>query len=488
MCTDTSHGGSEGVSALEIETQRTTTPSAGKRSSLVKMLIPTSPHVEHRHAPLYQDDDLDDEAREISDNFEIDGESDDEEEDVDAHGVAQGTATPAQVAVNIFISFVGAGLLGLPYAFSRSGWLLGTVSLALVSAGNLYCMLLLVKIRKRLEADGITGIKGYGCVGREVIGPKGELLVNICLVVSQAGFATAYLIFIAANIQSVTSGQAGRAMIIYLCVPILSLLVQFRDMKKLSPFSLIADVANITGLSAVLFQDFEFYTHDDNIRAVDFSGLVYITSICIYSLEGVGLVLPLESSCKDRGGFPKLLTKVIFGIFILMAFFGTCGYVSFGNDTVSPISLNLKGESAAFVQMALCLALYFTYPMMMFPVSDVLEDLLFRNTMKPPTTYWPSRSFRCFIVLTTATIAYTLPNFGKFLELVGASICTLLGFILPCFFHLKVFGRSELSIWQWMLDVVIIGIGIFFGVVGTFEAVMKLMEDDAVVGDDTSEL
>jgi hypothetical protein len=235
------HGDSEGVSALEIETQRTTTPSAEKRSSLVKMLIPTSPHVEHRHAPLYQDDDLDDEAREISDNFEIDGESDDEEEDVDAHGVAQGTATPAQVAVNIFISFVGAGLLGLPYAFSRSGWLLGTVSLALVSAGNLYCMLLLVKIRKRLEADGITGIKGYGCVGREVIGPKGELLVNICLVVSQAGFATAYLIFIAANIQSVTSGQAGRAMIIYLCVPILSLLVQFRDMKKLSPFSLIAD-------------------------------------------------------------------------------------------------------------------------------------------------------------------------------------------------------------------------------------------------------
>ncbi|KAL3795498.1 hypothetical protein ACHAWO_003298 [Cyclotella atomus] len=481
-------GESEGVSALEIETQRTTTPSAEKRSSLVKMLIPTSPHVEHRHAPLYQDDDLDDEAREISDNFEIDGESDDEEEDVDAHGVAQGTATPAQVAVNIFISFVGAGLLGLPYAFSRSGWLLGTVSLALVSAGNLYCMLLLVKIRKRLEADGITGIKGYGCVGREVIGPKGELLVNICLVVSQAGFATAYLIFIAANIQSVTSGQAGRAMIIYLCVPILSLLVQFRDMKKLSPFSLIADVANITGLSAVLFQDFEFYTHDDNIRAVDFSGLVYITSICIYSLEGVGLVLPLESSCKDRGGFPKLLTKVIFGIFILMAFFGTCGYVSFGNDTVSPISLNLKGESAAFVQMALCLALYFTYPMMMFPVSDVLEDLLFRDTMKPATTYWPSRSFRCFLVLTTATIAYTLPNFGKFLELVGASICTLLGFILPCFFHLKVFGRSELSIWQWMLDVVIIGIGIFFGVVGTFEAVMKLMEDDAVVGDDASEL
>lgn len=197
--------------------------------------------MEHRHVPLEQDDDLNDEAHELSDNFDFEGDELDEDDETDAHGMATGTATPAQVAVNIFISFVGAGLLGLPYAFSRSGWLLGTVSLALVSGGNLYCMLLLVKIRKRLEANGITGIKGYGCVGREVVGPKGEMLVNICLVVSQAGFATAYLIFIAANIQSVTSGQAGRALIIYSCVPILSLIVQFRDMKKLSPFSLIAD-------------------------------------------------------------------------------------------------------------------------------------------------------------------------------------------------------------------------------------------------------
>ena len=209
--------------------------------------------MEHRHIPLDQDDDNDDDnlhrdLRELSDHFELEDDNDDDDElchnnepQSDSHGMAVGTATPAQVAVNIFISFVGAGLLGLPYAFSRSGWFLGILALALVSAGNLYCMLLLVKIRKRLESMGVHNIKGYGCVGREVIGSKGELLVNICLVASQAGFATAYLIFIAANVQSVTSGGVGRAVIIYGCVPVLSLIVQFRDMKKLSPFSLIAD-------------------------------------------------------------------------------------------------------------------------------------------------------------------------------------------------------------------------------------------------------
>ena len=301
------------------------------------------------------DDNILDDDQKISDHFEMeDGDFNDEYSDdgsddstggAGAHGMAHGTATPAQVAVNIFISFVGAGLLGLPYAFSRSGWCLGVICLAAVSTGNIYAMLLLVKCRKRLESNGYVGIKGYGDLGREVMGHRGEVLVNVCLVVSQAGFATAYLIFIAANFASITNGKAGRALIIYACVPILSLLVQFRDMKKLSPFSLVADVANLMGLSCVIFQDFEYNTHSDNIKALDFAGVIYVTSVCIYSLEGVGLILPLESSCANREGFPKLLKQVVFGITVIMAIFGVCGYVAFGDATLSPISLNLKGES-----------------------------------------------------------------------------------------------------------------------------------------------
>lgn len=434
------------------------------------------------------DDNILDDDQKISDHFEMengdfndeysDDGSDDSTGGAGAHGMAHGTATPAQVAVNIFISFVGAGLLGLPYAFSRSGWCLGVICLAAVSTGNIYAMLLLVKCRKRLESNGYVGIKGYGDLGREVMGHRGEVLVNVCLVVSQAGFATAYLIFIAANFTSITNGKAGRALIIYACVPILSLLVQFRDMKKLSPFSLVADVANLMGLSCVIFQDFEYNTHSDNIKALDFAGVIYVTSVCIYSLEGVGLILPLESSCANREGFPKLLKQVVFGITVIMAIFGVCGYVAFGEATLSPISLNLKGESAAFVQMALCLAIYLTYPIMMFPVSDVLENLFLSDSNKPPRSYCPSRTFRICIVLTTATIAYTIPNFGKFLELVGASICTLLGFILPCIFHIKVFGRTELKTWEFLLDIALIVLGTFFGIVGTFDAILKLMEKE----------
>ncbi|KAL3762598.1 hypothetical protein ACHAWU_005801 [Discostella pseudostelligera] len=393
--------------------------------------------------------------------------------------VHHGTATPTQMVVNIFISFVGAGLLGLPYAFSRSGWLLGTFCLATVSIGNVYSMLLLVKCRKRLESYGCRRrIKGYGDLGREILGPKGEMLVNVCLVVSQAGFAIAYLIFIAANVQKITSGSTGRATVVFGCVPLLSILIQFRDMKTLSPFSTVADIANLLGLTSVFIQDFKYNTHSDNVKGVDFAGLVYVTSVCMYSLEGAGLILPLENSCANREDFPRILKQTLLGITLLMTFFGTCGYVAFADETASPISLNLKGETATFVQMALCLALYFTYPIMMFPVSDVLENLFLSDLHKPPRTYGPSRLLRICIVLLTATIAYTTPNFGHFLELVGASICTLLGFILPCIFHMQVFGRAESTKWERILHVCIIVIGIYFGVVGTVDAIGKLSNNE----------
>ena len=382
---------------------------------------------------------------------------------------AKGTATNRQVAVNIFISFVGAGLLGMPYAFSRAGWLLGSIALTVVSTCNVYAMLLLVKIRRKLESSGKhPEIAGYGDIGRIVAGPCGEALVNICLVISQLGFATAYIIFIAANLNA--RFDLPRSVVCAMCVPILSCLVQVRDMKVLSPFSLVADLANLAGLSAVLFEDFEIYSHGEDLKASDLSGLIYMVSIAIYSLEGVALVLPLETSAADRAGFPSLLKWVIFGISSLMMMFGIAGYAAFGTGTLAPVTLNLEGTwVATFVKLALCLALYLTYPVMMFPVNGVVEE-----NILPEWLPKPNHLFRAAVVFLTALVAYSIPDFSKFLGLVGSSICMLLGFILPCFFHMAVYGWGGLKVWERILDLSLIIVGTVFGVMGTYNSFKSL--------------
>lgn len=104
------------------------------------------------------------------------------------------------------------------------------------------------------------------------MGTHGEHLVNLCLGISQAGFATAYIIFISANLYSIA--RIPRAATFVACVPGLALLVQFRDMKYLSPFSILANTANFAALSAVLYQDYESFQrydpllHSEPIHAV----------------------------------------------------------------------------------------------------------------------------------------------------------------------------------------------------------------------------
>ena len=175
----------------------------------------------------------------------------------DGHGAAPpGSASTPQVIINIVISFVGAGLLGIPNAFSKAGWLLGSVTLLTVSALNVYAMLCLPVVQTTLQKQHPhETIQSYGDLGRVILGDRGEKTIFVCLGISQAGFATAYLIFIAANLNSIYN--VSRGVVCLACIPGLAALVQFRDLKSLSPFSLLANTANFCALSAVLFQDYE---------------------------------------------------------------------------------------------------------------------------------------------------------------------------------------------------------------------------------------
>jgi proton-coupled amino acid transporter len=159
-------------------------------------------------------------------------------------------------------------------------------------------------------------------------------------------------------------------------IPFLSYLVNLRSMSRLAPFSLFADFANILGLFIVFVQDVTYLPlNHEHITAFNFSYLLYVTSVTVYCFEGVGLILPLESSSTDRKGFPRLLTIVLASITCLMVCFGTLGYMGFGHGTLSPITLNLSGPTATLVKLSLCTGLYLTYPVMMFPVNTVLEEV-----------------------------------------------------------------------------------------------------------------
>jgi proton-coupled amino acid transporter len=299
-----------------------------------------------------------------------------------------------------------------------------------------------------------------------ILGKRGEQLIFVCLGVSQAGFATAYIIFIAANLRSIYGWS--RMAICASCVPGLVGLVQFRELGSLSPFSLLANTANFCALSAVLFQDYQHYTpHNDAIHKATPSGILHVIAITIYSMEGVGLILSLKSSCKRPQDFSFLLISTLTVISLFMVVFGSAGYWAFGDSTQAPITLNMANTlSSTFVKCALCLGLYLTFPIMMFPIWNIVET--------PSTSNSRRIVLRSSLVLVSAMIAYLVPNFGKFLALVGSSICTLLGFVFPSYFHLYTVG-NDLPWHQKVLDVFLLVGGFSFGCLETYRSVVDLL-------------
>ena len=425
-----------------------------------------------------------------------------------------GTATTPQVIINIIISFVGAGLLGVPNAFSKSGWLLGSIALLTVSALNVYAMLCLPQVQQELQSRQQRqlrqqqqqhpvhqqSIESYGDLGRIILGPKGEKLIFVCLGISQAGFATAYIIFIAANLNSIFGDVLSRFTICLACIPGLMGLVQFQELKSLSPFSMVANLANFCALSAVLLQDYEHYTpHNDTIQQWNTQGLLYVIAVTIYSMEGVGLVLSLKSSCKPGNvhtKFSSTLITTLTCISIFMIIFGSAGYWAFGTVTLAPITLNLANHwSATFVKGMLCLGLYLTYPIMMFPIWNILESessnnedgdnnnndsSTINNTRRQRNRKRKRFLVRTSVVCVSVLIAYMVPNFGHFLSFVGSSICTALAFVFPSYFHLYVFwydssSSTSMPLHQKIIDIFLLFGGFLFGCMGTYQSIVSMM-------------
>ncbi|CAI5742552.1 unnamed protein product [Hyaloperonospora brassicae] len=350
--------------------------------------------------------------------------------------------------VNTCIAFLGSGVLGLPYAFRRTGIVMGLVTLIGVSAVSTYAMMLVVQCKYKLKRQGIH-VATYGEIGYFAIGRAGSVIVNTALVLSQMGFCIAYLIFIASNAQQFLG--VSKQLIVSVCVPPLIGLSLLRHMRELAYVAALADCMCILGLLVVLNIDLSYmdYDHDDIEVLGALSALPFFFGVTSYCFEGVGMVLLLENSMQNKRNFTPILVSTVVIVTTLYATFGICGYLAFGNDTNAIITLNFDGIGGlvTLVKVFLCLGLFFTYPVMMFPVFEVLQPMLIRsNTLEDPTSSQKKEIvLRAGIVLFTAVLAAGIPDFGRFISFVGSTCCSLLAFVLPALFHIRLFLDEPLT-------------------------------------------
>ncbi|PHU26825.1 Amino acid transporter ANTL1 [Capsicum chinense] len=350
----------------------------------------------------------------------------------------QQLSSPLKTFANMFMSLVGAGVLGLPYTFKKTGWVMG--SLLIISVGTLdyYCMMLLVYSKRKLESQSEdVKISSFGDLGFAVCGSVGRIVVDAMIVLSQLGLNA---------------------------IPTLTLL---------APLSIFAEIVDIGALGVVMVQDVMIGIKKKPSLEMfgGFSIFFYGLGVAAYTFEAIGMVLPLESETRDKDKFGKILGLSVAFVAFLNSAFGALGYLAFGEETKDIITTNFgKGLVSSLVQIGLCIDLFLALPLMMNPVYEVME----RRFCEGRYCLW----LRWLVVLTVPLVALTVPNFADFTSLVGSSVCVVLGFVLPALFHLIAF-KDELGWYSLALDATLFVMGTAFAVYGTSSSLIKIFSQTA---------
>ncbi|XP_025090595.1 proton-coupled amino acid transporter 1-like [Pomacea canaliculata] len=284
------------------------------------------------------------------------------------------------------------------------------------------------------------------------------------------------------------------------------LLVLVRNLRRLGLVSAVGNLALLAGALLVLGLLIASFQLSDSWVVSQVTGLPTFVSMTASALEGIGTVLPIEASmAENRHNFPVFLLAGLTIVVVVDVGVSVLGYLSFGSSTAQIITLNLQAASppGVAVNAFLLVGVMLTFPLMAFPVVQLVEKTFFRNDklceceVKDPeqlsllkdqeatnkacdqhhskASPWKRSLLRVVLVLLVAGLAVVLRNnFAYVAAFTGAVGSITLAYTLPCIFHLQMCW-SELSVPVKVKDVVIIVTGLSFTILSLFTTVQDLV-------------
>lgn len=376
----------------------------------------------------------------------------------------EGDASTVKTFFTLIKAFIGTGILFLPKAFRNGGILFSSLCLISVSLVNCFCFRLLLDCHRKYGG-------GYGEIGASVVGPRFRSLILASIAISQLGFVCSGIIFTAENLFSFLNavtkgaGHLGVSGIIALQFLPLIPLALIRNISKLGPVALVADAFILIGLTYIWYYDIgSLVRHgiEPSVRLFNPSDFPLTLGSAIFTFEGIGLILPIQSSMKKPHHFKGLLYFVMFLITAIFTSVGALCYATFGENTKIQIISNFPQDSPIVnaVQFLYSLAVLAGEPVQLFPAVRILETSIFgeRATGKKSLAIkWKKNGLRTLTIAVCIGIAVVgASDLDKFVAFIGGFACVPLVYIYPAFLHYKSVAEGT---WEKGLDVVTMVLG-----------------------------
>ncbi|KAL7058527.1 hypothetical protein AAHC03_016685 [Spirometra sp. Aus1] len=400
-------------------------------------------------------------------------------------------------AWNVFNLIVGVGIMGLPYACAGAGWysipMIVLIGAICCYAGQLVGECLYSHRPKAGQiwasptggADFIRKRNTYACIAADAFPQAGRLITGVVVGLELFGASILYIILLGTSVhaiaiyvqpdQNLVSIPVGITVFSYLCLPLLL----WPNMRVVAWSSFIAVIGLMTSIVAVLvgsgLQTTEVPVHWDalvqpNTEIIPISVGIILFSFCAHT------ILPgIEGNMRQPEYFPRMLNVTFTCATVIKVLFGVLCVLAFGRGVEQSVTDNIVNFPAVAILAHVCVMInvFFSLPLVFLILGEHI-DLFFMQRVDV-RCFNPTRScgaYRIWILASRGALlslgiflAVQVPHFAIIMGLVGSLTGSLLCFIFPCLFSLKLFWK-EISWCGRAVRIMILIFGVVGGVVG----------------------
>nr|CAG8522534.1 5236_t:CDS:2 [Entrophospora candida] len=295
-----------------------------------------------------------------------------------------------------------------------------------------------------LKQGGESRLDTYQDIGYHAYGKFGKyILVGIFNNVILVGVPILYFILAAQNFDALSDN--------------LGLHLGFRVWTFVLSFQDLSDVRNLPDPPS----------HD----FIAFSQFPIALATISFSFGGNNVFPHIEENMEKPKNWNKVAIATMSTCALMYSLVAFSGYYVYGDLTTRlPLELAL-----IFITIHVLL----TAPIIMTSFAYDTEKSLKITTEyhSPLMEFFLRAGFRTCHLIISVIIAILVPFFGDFMSLLGAFANCLLVFVLPVVFYVRLFGWNSMTIWEMILNLFVILVGLIGCVVGTVDAISSLLKD-----------
>ncbi|XP_074642789.1 vesicular inhibitory amino acid transporter-like [Tubulanus polymorphus] len=196
--------------------------------------------------------------------------------------------------------------------------------------------------------------------------------------------------------------------------------------------------------------------------------------IVVFSYTSQIFLPSLEGNLRDRSKFSCMMHWTHVAAAVFKAVFSYICFITWGDETKEVITNNLPSrEFKAIVNLILVAKALLSYPLPYYAAVELFQTSFFKG--KPfPSCFDDNLSIKVWgltlrlgLVVITLILAIIIPHFALLMGLIGSFTGTMLSFVWPCVFHIKIKG-PELRLRVKIFDIIIIFLGVICGIIGIY--------------------